>query len=336
MRVLIIGGNRFVGFQCTGRLLQRGDRVTLFNRGNRKDPFGEKVERIKGDRTSGDFARLLGGREFEAVIDFAAYTEADARGVIEVFAGRVGHYVFISTGQVYLVREGCPKPARESDYAGAVMAEPADAIERDEWLYGMGKRGAEDALAEAFATSGFPCTSLRIPMVNGNGDYYRRIESYLRRMMDGGPVLLPEGGEVLCRHVYAPDVAATICGWLARKETFGRAFNLCQDEQPTLRDMMEMIARLANRRVEIRAISSERLARAGLRAKDISPFSNPWMSRLDPELARREMGFVHTPLAEYLETIVGNYMDLWDLRGDPPANYANRKVELELARELTE
>ena len=252
---------------------------------------------------------------------------------MECFAGRVGHYVFISTGQVYLVRERCPKPARESDYAGPVMAEPTDPIDRDEWMYGIGKRGAEDALSEGFAEKGFPYTSLRIPMVNGNGDYYRRIESYLWRIFDGGPVLLPDGGEVLCRHVYGPDVARTICDWLGRRETFGRAFNLCQEEQPTLKEMIGMIGALTNRRVDIRAVSTERLAKMGLRAKDVSPFSNPWMSRLDPGLARREMGFVHTPLAEYLKTIVGNHVDLWDSRGKPPADYANRKIELELARQ---
>jgi nucleoside-diphosphate-sugar epimerase len=117
MHVLIIGGTRFVGALLTWRLLARGDTVTLFNRGRLTDPFGDRIERLRGDRTTPDLARSLVGRRFDAVVDFAAYTGEDARTAIAALGDRAGHYVFISTGQVYLVREGCPRPARELDYA---------------------------------------------------------------------------------------------------------------------------------------------------------------------------------------------------------------------------
>ena len=105
-------------------------RVTLLHRGTLPDPFGDRVERLRGDRTTGDLDRLLAGRTFDAVVDLAAYTGEDGRRAAALLDGRVGHYVMVSTGQVYLVREGCPRPAREEDYDGPVMARPADPASR--------------------------------------------------------------------------------------------------------------------------------------------------------------------------------------------------------------
>ena len=128
-------------------------------------------------------------------MDFAAYDGTDGRRAAEVLGGRVSHYVVISTGQVYLVRQGCPRPAREGDYDGPLMPEPTDAFDKGQWDYGVKKRALEDALAEAWSTSRFPATRLRIPMVSGERDHFRRLERYLWRMLDGGPVLLPDGGD---------------------------------------------------------------------------------------------------------------------------------------------
>src|ERR1700719_3922142 len=105
MHVLVLGGTGFVGPLLVHRLLARGDRVTLFNRGVTPDPFGARVDRLRGDRAAGDLGRCVAGGRFDAVVDFTAYTGDDARGAVEALGDRAGHYVFISTGQVYLVRE---------------------------------------------------------------------------------------------------------------------------------------------------------------------------------------------------------------------------------------
>ena len=59
MHVLVIGGTRFVGHELAWRLLAAGHELTLFNRGTLSDAFGDRVERLRGDRTTADFARLL-------------------------------------------------------------------------------------------------------------------------------------------------------------------------------------------------------------------------------------------------------------------------------------
>src|SRR6185503_8663633 len=225
MHVLVVGGTRFVGAQLVWRLVAGGHRVTLFNRGRLPDRFGDRVERVHGDRTTADFARLLGGRRFDAAVDFAAYTGADARQAADVLGERVGHYVFISSGQTYLVRVDCPRPFREVDYPGPLMPRPDAEDDRAEWEYGIGKREAENALEEAWEARRFPGTRLRLPMVNGEADYYRRIEGYLWRILDGGPLLLPDGGDVPTRHVYGGAVVRAIVGLLGDSRTFGQAYS---------------------------------------------------------------------------------------------------------------
>jgi nucleoside-diphosphate-sugar epimerase len=329
VHVLVIGGNRFVGWLLGWRLLAADHRVTLLHRGTLADPFGDRVERLRGDRTTGDLDRLLAGRTFDAVVDLAAYTGEDGRRAAALLDGRVGHYVMVSTGQVYLVREGCPRPAREEDYDGPVMARPEDPGDRREWDYGAGKRDCEDALAEAHARRGFPATRVRIPMVNGERDYLRRIEGYLWRLLDGGPVILPDGGTHRVRHVYGAEVARFLAEALGREETVGRAWNVAQEETPTLAELIHRLRALLGSHAEVVAVPSERLRNAGLDPGRVSPFSGRWMSFLDPGRARRELGFVHLPLELYLGRIVASF--LAHPPPDRPPAYADREIERAVA-----
>ncbi len=330
MHVLVIGGTRFMGKLLVWRLLARGDRVTLLNRGTLPDPFGDGVERLQGDRTTREFDALLSDRTFDAAVDLAAYTGEDGRRAAAVLAGRVGHYAMISTGQVYLVRDRCPAPSREEDYDGPVIARPSDPRDHWDWEYGVGKRACEDALAAAHARSGFPATRIRIPMVNGERDTYRRLERYLWRLLDGGPLLLPDGGGHRVRHVYAGEVARFLAELLGRAETFGRAYNLAQEEAPTLAELVERLRAMLGSRAEIVPVPSERLRAAGFDPADLSPFSGRWMSLVDPSRVRGELGFRHEPLESYLGKILACF--LAHTPADRPPQDARRDEERSLAR----
>jgi len=303
--------------------------VTLFNRGTLPDTLGDRVEHLRGDRTTADFERLLSGRSFDAAVDFAAYDGTDGRRAAEVLGGRVGHYVVVSTGQVYLVREGCPRPARESDYAGPLMPEPRDAFDKGQWDYGAKKRALEDTLAEAWSTSRFPSTRLRIPMVSGERDHFRRLERYLWRMLDGGPILLPDGGDHVTRHVYSGSVVKAILALLGRTETFGQAYNLAQDETPTLRELLTLVAERVGAEARLVDVPAERVRAAGLDPLLLSPFSGQWMSFLDPARAKAELGFRHEPLGSYLDKIVTSF--LAHPPADPPPGYEHRAAERAVA-----
>ena len=99
MHILVLGGTRFVGRAITDALLGRGDTVTLFNRGKTNPGRYPGVETVIGDRTKDLSA--LGDREWDAVIDVAAYDPRVVRLSAETFAKRAGRYVFVSTVSVY-------------------------------------------------------------------------------------------------------------------------------------------------------------------------------------------------------------------------------------------
>lgn len=328
-RCLVLGGNRFVGRLLVLRMLARGDRVTVLNRGTLPDPFGERVERLRCDRRTDDLARVLRGRDFDAVVDFAAYERPDVERAIEALDGRVGRYLFVSTGQVYLVREGVTGPARERDYDGPLLPRPAG-DDAAEWDYGVGKRACEDALVEAFASRGFPSTRLRIPMVNGPRDPYRRLERYVHRLLDGGPIVLPGGGAHRVRHVDAHEVAATILALLAEPRAVGAAWNQAQDETPTLSELLTALARELGASPGIVEVDRGAFEARGLDVRATSPFSGRWMSFLDPT-AIRGLGVGHAPLDR---TIARCVAELLAHLPAPPEDYARqRPEELRLARE---
>ncbi len=320
----MIGGSRFVGRLVVWRLLARGDRVTILNRGVTPDPFGDRVERLRGDRTKGDLERLVRGRSFDVAFDFTAYVEGDVEEAVRSL--RVGHYIFISTGQVYLVREGCPRPSREEDYDGSLVARPEDPEELGQWEYGAGKRACEDALVRARS---FPSTRLRIPVVNGEGDPSGRLDGYLWRLQDGGPVILPDGGTHRVRHVYGLDVARALVALAGDARTHGKAYNLANDETPALLELVALLARELGAPARTVALPSSALLARGLAPRRISAFSSPWQSFLVPARARSELGFVPTPLDFQARSIVASF-----LAHAPraPEEYAlDRPRELELA-----
>lgn len=326
MRVLIVGGTRFVGHFLTWRLIAEGHEVTLLNRGTIRDPFGDRIKRVIADRRALGAWRALDRARFDATVDFAAYTASDVRTTIDGLGDRAGHYVFISTGQVYLVREDCPQPSKEEDYDGPLIAR----VEKDgaDWDYGIGKRDSEDLLVRAWSELQFPSTRLRIPMVNGERDHYRRIESYLRRILDGGPVLLPENRARPMRHVYSGAVVDAIARMLTRSDTYGEAFNLAQDETPTLPEMVRLLAEILGAPDRGAPVEDAKLRGAGLMPKDVSPFSDPWMSSPDPTRAKARLQFVHPPVATYLEKIVAVFLS--HPPPSPPLNYKSRALEISL------
>jgi nucleoside-diphosphate-sugar epimerase len=293
--VLIIGGTRFMGRFLAARLVAKRDRVTLFNRGTRADPFGDRVERLRGDRATDDFERLLGGRSFDAVVDMIGYVGRDVERAVDTFAGRVGHYLFVSTGQVYLVRENPRLPSREEDYDGAVIPRPSGPDE-PRWDYGYGKRACEDALVAA--RDRLPSTRLRLPIVNGPGDDQRRFEPYVRAFLSGQPLRAALLDQRL-RHVDALEVARTIDALLGDRRAYGEAFNQAQDETPTLRELLTMIGEEVGARAEIVEDPSA--------TTEVSPFSTPWMSFVDPAKIRA-LGIGHAPLAATIARAVGHLL----------------------------
>lgn len=331
MKILIIGGTRNLGHQLVLALLAEGQTVTVLNRGKTRDELPAAVERLRADRK--DTAAMhaaLKGRSFDAVVDFALFNETDAQSSLEVLNGHTNHYIFISTGQVYLVREGLERPFSEADYAGRLLPAPKpNTFGYEEWLYGFQKRQAEDIIHTGWEQSGFPYTSLRLPMVNSERDHFNRLYAYILRIQDGGPILIPETPQYPLRHVYGGDAVQAILTLLQTGKGKGQAYNISQDETVDLKEefipLLSDILRLPTPPlIEIK----RSLLEANGFLPDCSPFSERWMSELTNDLSKSELGLAYTPLRQYLENIVAYY------EAHPPkepASYRRRHAERNLS-----
>jgi nucleoside-diphosphate-sugar epimerase len=328
MNVLIIGGTRNIGYFLARTLHEEGHRLTLMNRGISRDEFPEDIARLRCDRTDPrQVRRALSRREFDLVVDTVLYKGPEAEAIVDVLDGQVGQYVFISTGQVYLVREGERRTFYEEDYDGPAMPAPEiNTYDYEEWLYGIDKREVEDVLAEAHARSGFPYTSLRLPMVNSERDGFNRLYSYILRIKDGGPILVPDAPRHRLRNVYARDVVQAVQRLIATSKSKGRAFNISQDETVSLEEFLHILGEILGIAPHIVHVERDVLEANGF-LPDCSPFSDRWMSELDNTRSKTELGMTYTPLPTYLRNIVNYYED------HPPAkpvSYRRRRAEKDL------
>jgi 2'-hydroxyisoflavone reductase len=329
--ILILGGTRNLGHVTALALLKAGHNVTVMNRGKTPDELPPDVHRLRGDRADSDqMRRALQGHDFDLVLDTTTYTGADARAAIDVFQGHVGQYVFVSTGQVYLVRDGISRPFREESYDGPVMPEPPrESEDYNSWAYGAWKRDAEDEFAAAFERDGFPVTTIRLPMVASERDHYGRIQAYVARLLDGNAILVPDERGLPLRHVYVGDVARFVVQLTGSRGGIGRAYNISYGESASLVEFLEMLAAVGNRPLELHRFARADLTDAGL-LPHCSPFSGRWMSELDNTRGLAELGqgkISYTSPREYLPVLVEDYVQRWEPKNKVPAGYDQRALE---------
>ena len=332
MKILIIGGTRFLGYHLTRGLLAGGHEVTLFNRGLSPDDFGDQVKRIKGERYDYEaFYQRLKNESFDVAVDMLAFHADDSRAAVRTFEGRVGHFIHISTGSVYGVTKDFPCPIREEDYGRELYSQPK---EHDEgWLYGYHKRRCEEVLSEAFQKSGFPVLILRLPIVIGERDHTLRAYSYFIRIEDGKPLILPDGGLNASTHIYQGDIAKTIASNLLNKASFGQAFNLAQEEIVTVKSFVLHAAKILEKKVDLVDIATPVLEGTVL-GTAFSPYSRRRPFILSVEKAKRVLSFASTPFDLWLRKTVLWYQQ--EYKGEPPENYGLRDKELEVIRQYQE
>ena len=112
MKVLVLGGTRFVGRHIVESLLARGHQLTVFNRGQSHDDLPPSVERLRGDRDGGAAAlHVLDGRRWDACIDVSGYTPRQVRPSAERLCSRGTHYVYVSAVMTY--GDAQERPVRE-------------------------------------------------------------------------------------------------------------------------------------------------------------------------------------------------------------------------------
>ena len=221
LRILILGGTGFTGPFQVEYALSRGHKVSVFNRGRRPSPeWSGEVEQLLGDRNSGDL-RSLEGREWDVCIDNPTSLPFWVRDAAKVLAGKVGHYLFISTISVYAdgSRPGIDETAKLAEYRGAdPMAEIQETLLADiEGLYGPLKALSE---VEAHKQFGDKVTIVRPGFIVGPRDQTDRFTYWPRRVAQGGEMLVPGDGRDPMQFIDGRDLAEWMIR-LAESGTFG-------------------------------------------------------------------------------------------------------------------
>src|SRR5215813_6825424 len=182
LRLLILGGTGFIGPHQVRYAMARGHKVTLFNRGKTNPGLFPEVEKLQGDRASGDY-QVLKGREWDAVIDNPTTIPRWVRQAGEALKGKVKQYVFISTISVYATND-----TPGADEGAPVLSAPEPESEDARKYYGPLK-----ALSEKEAQRAFPAaaTILRPGLIVGPGDLSDRFTYWPARLAKGGEVLAP-------------------------------------------------------------------------------------------------------------------------------------------------
>jgi 2'-hydroxyisoflavone reductase len=200
MRLLVLGGTRFLGRAIVDEAIRRGHDVTTFSRGLSGEPR-PGAEALHGDRTSFEDLLRLAVRDFDAAIDTSVIAPAHVAAAARLLAGHVGHYTYVSTISVY--RDYPGDPVTENS---AVLDCPADATGTMETLgYGELKAGSERAVAAALPGRHL---IVRPGLIVGPHENVGRLPWWLTRLARGGTVLAPGEPARPIRMTDARDLAS--------------------------------------------------------------------------------------------------------------------------------
>ena len=325
MKVLVIGGTLYFGKVIVRKLLERGDEVTIFSRGNTRPDFWDDVDHIQGDRNErDDFVDKLKDKEFDAVVDNLAFKVEDAKAVVKALQGRTGKYLVASTVSIY----GAAGHFNE----WRTLATQDRPTYMDEYidLYAQGKRQIERYLSE---TPDFPSVVLRVPATLGPEDPSLRFWWYLQRIQDGREIIMRDGGSNVFRIGFRDDVAQAFIDAMDSPNTANQTYNICQDEILTMRRFLEVIAEQAGRplnTVSIPGEAAEMFSDLPWNEVIFDHYSRPPVYVMSIAKARRDFSLRNTPFTDWARETVEWYGDQYD--GGDSAFYDRRDEEVALAQ----
>jgi len=214
VKLLLLGGTRFLGRAIVEAALARGHTLTLFHRGRTGASLFPGVERLQGDRDGGLDA--LRGGAWDAVVDTCGFVPRVVRDSARLLADRAGHYTFISSLSVYSV------PARPGADESAPLARLANPAEEP---MSAENYGALKALCERTVEEALPGRALHVRpgLIVGPHDTTDRFPYWPRRVAGGGEVLAPGRSEAPVQFVDARDLAAWVVRMVESRAT--GAFN---------------------------------------------------------------------------------------------------------------
>jgi 2'-hydroxyisoflavone reductase len=200
VRLLVLGGTKFLGRAAVEAALARGHEVTLFNRGETNPELFPEAEKLHGDRTQ-DLSALA-GREWDAVLDPSGYIPSVVRASAEALVDATGHYLFVSSVSVYA---SLAEPVDEETPVAELGDLPDDRLTEDYSNYGALKALCEQAVADVF---GERQASVRPGLIVGANDPTGRFTYWPHRIARGGQVVAPAPPDAQVQFIDAKDLGA--------------------------------------------------------------------------------------------------------------------------------
>lgn len=182
MKLLIIGGTKFLGRYLVESALARGHEITLFNRGLTNPDLFPDVEHLQGDRN--EDLDVLRNRQWDAVIDTCGFTPGGVRKTVEILADSINHYTFISSQSVYAAYT---EPNQDENAPVQTTSEDLNDETNGE-TYGARKAACEQVAEKAMPNR---VLSIRAGLIVGPHDYIDRFPYWVKRVSQGGEVLAP-------------------------------------------------------------------------------------------------------------------------------------------------
>jgi nucleoside-diphosphate-sugar epimerase len=252
VRLLFLGGTGIISTSSVRLAVQRGHEVTVLNRGRTtKRPLPAEVEGLTADVNDPESVdRALGGREFDVVAQFRAFTPEHVQQDVDRFRGRTGQYVFISSASAY------QKPP------GSVPVTESTPLKNPFWQYSRDKIACEDLLVAAYRNDDFPAVIVRpshtyddtvLPTLGGWTD--------IARMRAGRPVVVHGDGTTQWTLTHSDDFAVGFVGLLGRPEAEGNAYTITGESAPTWDQIYTWLGRAAGAEPKLVHVASETIAK---------------------------------------------------------------------------
>lgn len=250
MRVLVLGGTRFIGPYVVRALLEAGHSVGAFHRGVHDADLPKDVERLRGDRMAlGESAEIVRKFQADAVVDMFAMLERDAISLTDVF-GPSQRMIVASSIDVYRARDrvhkvdpGAPDPVPLGEDAPLrTKLFPYRDDPKEPWHRDYDKIPVEQHLMRTSRA----VTILRLPLVFGPGDHRRRLHEYLQRMTDATPSIHihPVHARWSISRGFVENVAHAFVLALGDRAA-GRIYNVADEHAHPEADWIRSIARAA-------------------------------------------------------------------------------------------
>lgn len=214
MRILIMGGTRFIGVYLTKILVEKGHEVVLFNRGKRPAPVAG-VQQIHGDRTDPEQIKTkLAHESFDAIFDNNGRELSDTQPLAEIFQGQVKHFVYVSSAGVYL----------KSDQMPLMEGDAVDPKSRHK-----GKFETENYLQK----QGLPFTSIRPVYIYGPQNYNPLEAWFFDRILRDRPIPIPGNGMHITQLGHCQDLAKAMAAVLGNSQAIGQIYNISGERYVT-------------------------------------------------------------------------------------------------------